>query len=106
LNPVAACSDYWTPRGVAGRKSRIPDGRFSVGRFGLHLPGGKFRPGIAVAISRMQRLARLFTGSHRIVEVPPEPKVLPPAAQRALAEAEQRHDGASFIDKYVSPSCK
>jgi hypothetical protein len=65
-----------------------------------------FVPGIAVAISRMQRLARLFTGSDRIVEVPPEPKVLPPAAQRALAEAEQRHDGASFIDKYVSPSCK
>lgn len=61
---------------------------------------------IAVAISRMQLLARLFTGSDRIVEVPPEPKILPPAAQRALAEAEQRHDGASFIDKYVSPSCK
>ena len=62
--------------------------------------------GIAVAISRMQRLARLFTGSDAIVEVPPEPKHLPPAAQRALAEAEARHDGASFIDKYVSPSCK
>lgn len=61
---------------------------------------------IAVSISRMQRLARLFTGSDRIVEVPPDPKVLPPAAQRALAEAEAHHDGASFIDKYVSPSCK
>jgi hypothetical protein len=61
---------------------------------------------IAVAISRMHRLARLFTGSDAIVEVPPDPKVLPPAAQRALAEAEQRHDGASFIDKYVRPSCK
>jgi hypothetical protein len=62
--------------------------------------------GTAVAISRMQRLARLFTGSDAIVEVPPEPKAMPPAAQRALAEAEQRHDGASFIDKYVSRSCK
>jgi hypothetical protein len=63
--------------------------------------------GIAVTISRMQRLARLFTGSDAIVEVPPEPKILPSAAQRALAEAEQRrHDGASLIDKYVSPSCK
>jgi hypothetical protein len=61
---------------------------------------------IAVTISRMQRLARRYTGSEAIVEVPPEPKALPPAAQRALAEAEQRHDGASFIDKYVSPSCK
>ena len=28
------------------------------------------------------------------------------AAQRALAEADARRDGASFIDKYVSPSCK
>jgi hypothetical protein len=62
--------------------------------------------GISVAFSRMQRLARLFTGSDAIVDVPPDPKVLPEAAQRALAEAEARHDGASFIDKYVSPSCK
>ncbi|QDW40467.1 hypothetical protein FFI89_027055 [Bradyrhizobium sp. KBS0727] len=62
---------------------------------------------IAVGISRMQRLARLFTGSDAIVEVPSEPKALPAAAQRALAEAEQRrHDGADFIDKYVRPSCK
>jgi hypothetical protein len=61
---------------------------------------------IAVTISRMRGLARLYTGSDAIVEVPPEPKALPPAAQHALAEAEQRHDGASFIDKYVSPSCK
>jgi hypothetical protein len=62
---------------------------------------------IAVTISRMQRLARLFTGSDAIVEVPPEPKVLPSAAQPALAEAEaRRHDGASFIDKYVRPSRK
>jgi hypothetical protein len=29
------------------------------------------------------------------------------AGSDAIAEAEQRHhDGASFIDKYVSPSCK
>jgi hypothetical protein len=61
---------------------------------------------IAVAISRMQRLARLFTGTDAIVEVPSDPKALPPAAQRALAEAEARHEGASFIDKYVRPSCK
>jgi hypothetical protein len=61
---------------------------------------------IAVAISRMQWLARLFTGTDAIVEVPSDPKALPPAAQRALAEAEARHDGASFIDKYVRPSCK
>ncbi|SDJ30835.1 MULTISPECIES: hypothetical protein [Bradyrhizobium] len=62
---------------------------------------------IVVTASRMQRLARLFTGSDAIVEVPPEPKVLPAAAQRALAEADaRRHDGAAFIDKYVSPSCK
>jgi hypothetical protein len=61
---------------------------------------------IAVAISRMQWLARLFTGTDAIVEVPSDPKALPPAAQRALADARARHDGASFIDKYVRPSCK
>jgi hypothetical protein len=62
---------------------------------------------IAVSISRMKRLARSITGSDAIVEVPADPKVVPGAAQRALAEAEARHrDGASFIDKYVSPTCK
>ena len=61
---------------------------------------------IVVTVTRMQRLARLFTGSDAIVEVPPDPKVLPSAAQRALAEAEARHDGASFIDKYVGASRK
>ncbi|MEP6836533.1 MAG: hypothetical protein ABJA75_00660 [Bradyrhizobium sp.] len=60
---------------------------------------------LGVSISRMRRFARWVTGSDAIVEVP-EPKILLPAAQRALAEAEARRDGASFIDKYVSPSCK
>jgi hypothetical protein len=77
-----------------------------VGTLSFIFRAVKFVLDIAVAISRMQRLARLFTGSDAIVEVPPDPKILPPAAQRALAEAKQRHDGASFIDKYVSPSCK
>jgi hypothetical protein len=45
---------------------------------------------IAVFFSRMQRFARWVTGSDTIVEVPPDPKPLPPAAQRALDEAEQR----------------
>ena len=58
---------------------------------------------IAVSISRMQKLARLVTGSDAIVAVPPDPKVLPLAAQRALAEAEQRrHDDPSSSDKLVS----
>jgi hypothetical protein len=35
-------------------------------------------------------LSQQATGSDRIVEVPPDPKPLPPAAQRALAEAEER----------------
>lgn len=62
---------------------------------------------LAISVSRMQRFARWVTGSDAILEVPPDPKVLPPAAQGALAEAEgRRRDGASFIDKYVSPSCK
>jgi hypothetical protein len=61
---------------------------------------------LAISVSRMKRFARWATGSDSIVEVPPDPKVVPPAAQRALAEAEARRDGASFIDKYVSPTCK
>ncbi len=61
---------------------------------------------IAVSISRAKRFARWSTGSDQIVDVPADPKTLPPAAQRALAEAEARRDGASFIDKYVRPSCK
>jgi hypothetical protein len=61
---------------------------------------------IAVSISRMQRLARLVTGSDQIVEVPPDPKGLPPAAQRALAEAEQRRDRAVLTDTGVSAPCK
>lgn len=57
---------------------------------------------IAVFFSRTHRLACRATGSDKLIEVPTDPKVLSPAAQRALAEAEARHrDGASFIDKYV-----
>jgi hypothetical protein len=78
-----------------------------VGALAFVFRAVSFVLGLAVAISGMQRLARLLTGSDAIVEMAPETKILPPAAQRALAEAEQRHhDGASFIDKYVSPSCK
>jgi hypothetical protein len=43
---------------------------------------------IAVSVSRMQRFARWMTGSAAVVEVPADPKILLPAAQRALAEAE------------------
>jgi hypothetical protein len=60
---------------------------------------------IAVSVSRMRQFARWVTGSNAIVEVPAEPRSLPPAAQRALAESEQRRL-ASFIDKYVNASCK
>ena len=70
------------------------------------LPVGRafnFALNIMVNVSRMQCLTRWITGSDAIVDVPPEPRILPPAAQRALAESEQRRrDGASFIDKYVS----
>jgi len=36
--------------------------------------------------------AASLTGSDKLVDVPPEPKVLPPAAQRSLTEAEERRD--------------
>ena len=48
-----------------------------------------------VSISRVQRLARWYTtgrpDSEPEIKVPSDPKVLPAAAERALAEAEQRH---------------
>jgi hypothetical protein len=49
---------------------------------------------LSITIDRMKRLSQQATGSDKIVEVPPDPKPLPPAAQRALAEAEQRERAA------------
>jgi hypothetical protein len=46
---------------------------------------------VTVSISDAKRFARWVTGSSALVAVPTELKVLTPAAQRALAEAEQRH---------------
>ena len=45
---------------------------------------------LSKAIDSTKRLSQLATGSDKIVDVPPDPKPLPPAAQRALAEAEER----------------
>ena len=45
---------------------------------------------IVATFSRINRLAKVVAGSDALVEVPADPKILPPAAQRALAEAEQR----------------
>jgi len=42
------------------------------------------------AIDNTKRLSRQATGSDKIIDVPPDPKPLPPAAQRALAEADER----------------
>ncbi|WP_065752761.1 hypothetical protein [Bradyrhizobium paxllaeri] len=46
---------------------------------------------IGVFVSRLRELARVWTGSDKIVEVPATVKILTPAAQRALAEAERRN---------------
>jgi hypothetical protein len=52
---------------------------------------------IWVSITRAQRFARLVaTGRpdpEPEIKVPPDPKVLPLAAERALGEAEQRRNG-------------
>jgi hypothetical protein len=45
---------------------------------------------IAGWVAEMQGIARWVTDSDEIIEVPPDPKPLPPAAQRALAEADER----------------
>ncbi len=47
---------------------------------------------IARWVTNMQNIARQLTGSDKLVDVPPEPKVLPPAALRSLTEAEARRD--------------
>ncbi|MGY3238561.1 hypothetical protein ACVMAJ_005451 [Bradyrhizobium sp. USDA 4448] len=49
---------------------------------------------LSIAIDRTKRLSHQTTGSDTIVEVPAAPKPLPPAAQRALAEAEERERAA------------
>ena len=41
-------------------------------------------------ITDLRRFAREISGSNKLVEVPPDPKFLSPAAQRALAEADMR----------------
>ena len=45
---------------------------------------------VSMAIDRTKRLSRRATGSDGIVDVPADPRSLPPAARRALAEAEER----------------
>jgi hypothetical protein len=57
-----------------------------------------------VFFSRMHRLARWSTGSDAIIEVPAEPKAVPPAAQRALDEAEQQRKANYAADGTVHAS--
>jgi hypothetical protein len=57
-----------------------------------------------VFFSRMHRFARWSTGSDAIVVVPPEPKILPPAAQRALDEARQRRKANNAANGTVRAS--
>jgi hypothetical protein len=42
-------------------------------------------------VSNSRKLASMWTGSDKLVAVPAEAKILSPAAQRALAEAERRN---------------
>jgi hypothetical protein len=45
---------------------------------------------IVVFVSDLFRFARWVTGSDKLIEVPADPKIVSPAAQRALNEAEAR----------------
>jgi hypothetical protein len=57
---------------------------------------------IVVLVSDLFRFARWATGSAKIVEVPAEPKILAPAARRALDEAEQRRfEAAAAKNQYI-----
>jgi hypothetical protein len=46
---------------------------------------------IAVSISEVKRFSRWVSSSSALAAVPVEPRILTPAAVRALVEAEQRH---------------
>jgi len=46
---------------------------------------------VVLFISDWRKLAGMWTGSDKLVAVPAEAKILSPAAQRALAEAERRN---------------
>ena len=46
---------------------------------------------VTVSVSDAKRFARWVSGSSTLVAMPVELKVLTPAAQRILAEAERRH---------------
>ena len=46
---------------------------------------------VTLSVSDAKRFARWVIGSNALIAVPVELKVLTPAAQRALAEAERRH---------------
>ncbi|MBR1191968.1 hypothetical protein JQ609_01585 [Bradyrhizobium sp. AUGA SZCCT0169] len=50
---------------------------------------------IVTFFSNLKQLARWATGSATLVDVPAEPKILSPAARRALEEAEQRRAHAA-----------
>jgi len=67
---------------------------FFLGVLGCFVRAVNFVLEIWVSISRLRRFARIvITGrldSDPEIKVLPDPKILPPAAERALAEAEQR----------------
>jgi hypothetical protein len=46
---------------------------------------------VTVSVSDAKRFARWIAGSGMLIPMPVELRVLTPAAQRALAEAERRH---------------
>ena len=46
---------------------------------------------VALFVSDSRKLAGMWTGSDKLVAAPAEAKILSPAAQRALAEAERRN---------------
>jgi hypothetical protein len=96
LNPIATCDDHWTPPRECSRHRGLPMVELLWGIVLFIIRAIIFVLDVAVSISRMQKLARLITGSDAIVAVPPEPKILPPAVQRARAGARpRRHDDPS-----------
>ena len=59
---------------------------------------------LSKAIDSAKRLSQQVTGSDKIVDVPPDPKPLSPAAQRALAEAEERERARECAARASGPT--
>jgi hypothetical protein len=88
LNPVAGGGDHWIFQ-AGSRETQMSE--LLSGILASIVRAISFAVDVAVSISNAKRFSRWVTGISALVAVPVEPRILTPAAARALAEAERRH---------------